>query len=265
MGGVLISRPGPASSGSPCFRVTSGCNIRVIFQPFVGMRKLSTGRFHRRGISVLSCSTVMFASHGTVSRFFLLYGRLQMRIPRSVGCFYVARAVTLCVRGCGRCHGHGIFFNSAKGVSSLVPCVMGRGARGCLIPLSSIRGSRVDRVLSTGGLVRGRMVVCHAIDGSFGTSRTFSCSVLVFFDPSKVRTLGGGFPSFSRGSVCVNAFNPAATGTIGSTKLHLSLRTPDTRCPSVATTLRSFIGGRGGWGWKIFWDALFLSCVWDGQ
>lgn len=246
---MLISRPGPTSRGSPCCSVTRGCNIGVSFHPFVGIRDLSTGRFERRGVSILSRATIVFASHRTVSRFFRLYARLHIAVPRAVGCFYIARTITLCVRGCIRCHGHGVFFKGAKGVSSLVPSVIGRGARGCLMPVSSMRGSSIGGLLSGGGVRRARTIVCHAIDGSFTTSRTFSCSVLIFFDPTNVDTLGGGFPSFSRGRVGVKAFNSAATRTIHSTKLHLSLRTPDIRTPSVATTLSVFVGRGGGKGW----------------
>lgn len=221
----------------------------VSFHPFVGIRDISTGRIERRGISVLSRATIVFASHRTVSRFFRLYARLHIAVPRAVGCFYIARRVTLCVRGCIRCHGHGVFFKTANGVRSLVPSVMGRGARGCLIPVSSIRGSSVGGLLSGRGIRRARIMVCHAIDGSFKRKRRFSCSVLIFFDPTNISSLGGGFPSFSRGGVGVKAFNSAATRTIHSTNLHLSLRTPAVRTPSVATTLSVFVGRGGGKGW----------------
>lgn len=248
VGGILISRPGPAARGSPCFSVTRGCKIGVSFHPFVGMRDLSTGRFERRGISVLSRATIIFASHRTVSRFFDLYTRLHMAVPRAVGCFYASRAVTLCVRGCIRCHGHGMFFNTAKGFTSLLPRVVGRGARGCFVPVSSMRGSRMGSLLSGGRVRRARTMVCHAIDGSFAPRRRFGCSVLVFFDPTNVRSLVGGFPGFRRGSVTVKDFKPAATGTMGSTNLHLSLRTPSDTTPSVPTTLSVFVHRRGGWG-----------------
>lgn len=250
---MLISRPGPTSRGSPCCSVTRGCNMGVSFHPFVGIRDISTGRFERRGMSVLSRATIVFASHRTVSRFFRLYARLHIAVPRAVGCFYMARTITLCVRGCIRCHGHGVFFNTANGVRSLVPSVIGRGARGCLIPVSSMRGSSIESLLSGGGVRRARYMVCHAIDGSFVRKRRFSCSVLMFFDPTKMSSLGGGFPSFSRGSVGVKAFKSAATRTIHSTKLHLSLRTPGIGTPSVATTLSLFVGRGGGKGWVGQW------------
>lgn len=258
-----MSRPGPASRGSPCCSVTRGCNIGVSFHPFVGIRDLSTGRFERRGISVLSRATIVFASQRTVSRFFGLYTRLHIAIPRAVGCFYASRAVTLCVRGCIRCHGHGMFFNTANGFTSLIPSVMGRGARGCLIPVSSMRGSRVGALLSGGGVRRARMMVCHAMDGSFAPRRRFSCSVLLFFDPTKVGSLVGGFPRFSRGRVTVKYFNPTATGTMGSTKLQLSLRTPAMRTPSVATTLSVFVHRHGGSWFLICVPGPKILCRWD--
>lgn len=251
VGGLLMSRPGPTSRGSPCFSVTRGCKIRVSFHPFVGMRPLSSGRFERRGVSVLSRATIIFATHATVSRFFRLYRRLHITVPRAVGCFYVARTVTMCLRGCVICEGHGVFFKRAKGLSSLIAIVNGRTGRGCLIPISSIRGSSLLAVLRTGGVSFAGTIVCHAMDGSFSGSRGFSCSVLMFFDPSKVSSLLGGFPGFGRRSVGVKYFNPAATGTIGRTNLHLSIRTPAPRTPSVATTLRLCLGGRvndGGGG-----------------
>ncbi len=221
--------------------------MAVSFGRFVGIRDIDSGRFERRGIAVLSRATVIFASHRTVTRFFGLYMRLHIGIPRAVGCFYISRRVTLCVRGCIRCHGHGVFFNSGNGVSNLLPLVIGRGGRGCFIPLSDIRGSRVATVLSGRGLRRSRTIVCHAIDRVFRPNRLSNCSVVVFFDPSNVMSLGRGLPRFGRNSVRVTYFNPTATTTVGRTNLHLSLRTPATRTPSVAVTLRRCLTGGGGW------------------
>lgn len=223
--------------------------MRYIFHPFFGIRKLATGRFHRRGVGLLSCATIIFASHRTISGCFGLTGRVHVAVPRSVGCFYIVRAVTLCVRGCMRCHGHGIFFNSANGVSKLVTRVDHRGKRGCLIPLDDMRGSSIGGLLSRGGLGRARYIVCHAMDGSFARRRvgSFSCSVVVFFDPAKMGTLGGGFPGFRRNGVTLNTFNPTAVGAMASRNLHVSLRTPAGRFPSVAKTLGSCLGQGGGW------------------
>ncbi len=244
---VLISRPRPTASGSPCFSVRQGCKIRYIFEPFFGIRNVSTRSFHLRQISVLGRATIVFASHRTVSGFFALTGRVQLAVPRAVGCFYPVRGVTLCVRGCVRCHGHGIFFNAAKGVSSLVPVVAGRGARHCLIPLDAIGGNSVTTVLGQLNIGRARYAVCDAIDGSFATrrGRTFGCSVLLFFSPANIGTLGTGFPSFIRNSVHVNTFKRTATGAIISRRLHLSFRTPAPVRPSVASTLTTCLSRRG--------------------
>lgn len=240
---ILISQPKPSSDKSPYYNIAEDFDVELVFRPFIKVEGLTQHEFLKQKIDITKYTAVVFTSRHAIDNYFLLAKEMRFNIPETMKYFCVTETIALYIQKYVQYRKRKVFFGETGKIDDLIPSMVKHSKEKYLVPLSSVAGDAITKLLDSKGLNHTECVMYRTVSNNFTEEekKNFDYDMAIFFSPAGIKALKENFPDMEAGDLTIGTFGPSTAKAVKEAGLALSLEAPTDRYPSMTGALRRFL------------------------
>ena len=238
---ILISQNAPRVL-TQYQNVTEKFGVHFEFRPFFRIEPLSSREFRSQRLNLPDFTAIVFSSRHAIDAFFALAEELRVKIPETMKYFCTTELVAKYLQKHIVYRKRKIFYGDGSPES--VIGLVGPKHRGEKFLITMSDSSNVEVLTrlfdearldySTGVFVKSVSQDLHDLDLS-------SFDMIVFYNPSDVKSLQDNFPSFEQGDIKMVSYGKSIVKAMEEAGLRIDVKAPSPEAPSVARAIELYL------------------------
>ena len=240
---ILVSQPKPTSDKSPYFAIERDYDVELVFRPFIKVEGISSKDFRQQHVSLSDYTAVVFTSKYAIDNFFSLAKELRVNIPETMKYFCTTEAVAMYLQKHIVFRKRKIFYGN--GTPSSVIDLIGPKHKDEKFLIATSDSSNVEAITSlfqAQGLDYTASVFVKSVPQDLRDVDIDSYDLVVFYNPSDIKSLYSNFPEFKPGNARFVTFGKQIVKAMEEAGLPVEIQAPTPEAPSVARALELYLG-----------------------
>ena len=238
---ILISQKAPRVL-TQYQSITEKYGVNFEFRPFYVIEPLTSREFRAQRLNLSDFTAIVFSSRHAIDAFFLLAEDLRVKIPETMKYFCTTELVAMYLQKHIVYRKRKIFYGDGSPES--VVALIGPKHKGekFLITMSDSSNVEVFTRLfdeakldwTTGVFVKSVSQDLHEVDLK-------SYDMIVFYNPSDVKSLQENFPDFEQGDIKMVSYGKSIVRAMEEAGLRIDVKAPTPEAPSVAKAIELYL------------------------
>ena len=241
---ILVSQPEPASR-SPYFAVAEKFDIKLDFNPFIEIERVSNKEFRKQRVDLNTYPAVTFTSRNSMDFYFQMMEEMRATISQETRYFCMSEAIALYLQKYIQYRKRKVFFANGTFEDFKTLLLKHKSAAGrFLVPCTDIRNDILSTFLTENGFDFKECVMYRTVNADLSEIDIKSYDMLIFFSPSGVQSLVENFPDFKQGDIQFASFGPKTSERIAELGFTLNLQAPMPEARSMPAALERYLTGK---------------------
>ncbi|MBR1705232.1 MAG: uroporphyrinogen-III synthase [Bacteroidales bacterium] len=241
---ILISQSTPRVL-TPYQAVTEKFGVDFEFRPFFLIEPLTSREFRAQRINVLDYTAIVFSSRHAIDAFFKLAEELRAKIPETMKYFCTTEAVAMYLQKHIVYRKRKIFYGN--GTPESVIALIGpkhKGEKFLITTSDSSNSDAITRLFDAQKLDYTTGVFVKSVSQDLSGIDLHAYDMIVFYNPSDVKSLQENFPAFSQGDIRMVAYGKSIVKAMEEAGLRIDVKAPSAEAPSVARAIELYLEGQ---------------------
>lgn len=238
---ILISQKEPTNN-SPYVSLTEKYGVDIDFKPFFSIEPLSSREFRAQRINFLDFTAVVFSSRHAIDAYFLMADDLRIKIPETMKYFCTTEAVAMYLQKHIVFRKRKIFFGNGTPQSVIDLIGTKHKDEKFLITMSdNAKPEAITRLFDGKGLDYTTVVLIKPVSNDLKEIDPASYDMIVFYNPSDVKSLYENFPEFKQGDIRFISYGRSIVKAMEEAGLQIAVKAPSPEHRSVAEAIESYL------------------------
>ena len=238
---ILISQPQPSEAEkSPYIQLAKRHNLTVDFHNFITIEGLTAKEFRKSRIQILEHTAVIFTSRNAVDHFFRLSKDLRLEIPDEMKYFCISEVTAFYLQKYVQYRKRKIFYGK-QNFSDLLEIIKKHKDEKFLLPCSDIHKQNFSKLLEQYQINYTKALFYKTPACDLSDLELDKYDLVVFFNPSGVKSLFINFPDFRQGEKLIGAFGTTTTKAVQEAGLTVNIGAPTKTAPSMTMAIDEYI------------------------
>ena len=241
---ILISQQTPLNT-SPYSALAEKYGVEIDFKPFFLIEPLSSREFRAQRINLLDYTAVVFSSRHAIDAYFRLAEELRVKIPETMKYFCTTEAVAMYLQKHIVYRKRKIFFGN--GTPQSVIDLVGpkhKGEKFLITTSSSSSTDAISALFDAQELEPTTAVFIKPVSQDLKDIDLESYDMMVFYNPSDVKSLYENFPDFKQGNIKFVSFGKSIVGAMEEAGLTIEVKAPTPEATSAAKAIELYLQNR---------------------
>lgn len=238
---ILISQQTPLNT-SPYSALAEKYGVEIDFKPFFLIEPLSSREFRAQRINLLDYTAVVFSSRHAIDAYFRLAEELRVKIPETMKYFCTTEAVAMYLQKHIVYRKRKIFFGN--GTPQSVIDLIGpkhKGEKFLITTSSSSSTDAITALFDAQGLEPTTAVFIKPVSQDLKDIDLESYDMMVFYNPSDVKSLYENFPDFKQGGKRFISYGKSIVKAMEEAGLDIAVKAPSPEYHSVAEAIEAYL------------------------
>ena len=222
--------------------VTEKFGVQFNFRPFYKVEPLTSREFRAQRINILDYTAIVFSSRHAIDAFFSLAEELRCKIPETMKYFCTTEAVAMYLQKHIVYRKRKIFYGT--GTPDSVVALIGPKHKGekFLITMSdSSSADSLTKLFDAAKLDYTTGVFVKSVSQDIRDLDLHAYDMIVFYNPSDVKSLQENFPDFKQGDIKMVSFGRSIVKAMEEAGLTITVKAPSPEAPSVARAIELYL------------------------
>ncbi len=238
---ILVSQRKPLND-APYTALTENFGVTFEFRNFFLIEPLTSKEFRTQKINILDYTAIVFSSRHAIDAFFKLSEELRVKIPETMKYFCTTEAVAMYLQKHIIYRKRKIFFGNGTPQSVLDQIgTKHKGERFLVTQSDSNNSAPMTRLLDEQGLQYQTAVFVKSVPQDLHGLDLHVYDMIVFYNPSDVKSLQVNFPDFTQGDIKFVAYGKSIVKAMEDAGLEITIKAPTPDAPSVAKALELYL------------------------
>jgi uroporphyrinogen-III synthase len=238
---ILISQPQPSEAEkSPYLQLSKKLNVNIDFQNFISVEGLTAKEFRKSKVQILDHTAIILTSRNAVDHFFRMAKDLRIEIPDTMKYFCISEVTAFYLQKYVQYRKRKIFYGRQR-FNELIDLIKKHKDEKFLLPCSDIHKLNFTRLLEQNNINFTKAVFYKTIACDLSDFDIDKYDVLVFFNPSGIKSLVKNFPEFKQGDKLIGAFGPTTTKAVQDAGLTVNINAPTKTAPSMTMAIEEYL------------------------
>jgi len=238
---ILISQPQPSEAEkSPYLQLSKKLNVNIDFQNFISVEGLTAKEFRKSKVQILDHTAVILTSRNAVDHFFRMAKELRIEIPDTMKYFCISEVTAFYLQKYVQYRKRKIFYGRQR-FNELIDLIKKHKDEKFLLPCSDIHKLNFTRLLEQNNINFTKAVFYKTIACDLSDFDIDKYDMLVFFNPSGIKSLFKNFPGFKQGDKLIGAFGPTTTKAVQDAGLTVNINAPTKTAPSMTMAIEEYL------------------------
>lgn len=238
---ILISQKEPTNN-SPYVSLTEKYGVEIDFKPFFSIEPLSSREFRAQRINFLDFTAVVFSSRHAIDAYFLMADDLRIKIPETMKYFCTTEAVAMYLQKHIVFRKRKIFFGNGTPQSVIDLIGTKHKDEKFLITMSdNAKPEAITRLFDGKGLDYTTVVLIKPVSNDLKEIDLTSYDMIVFYNPSDVKSLYENFPEFKQGDIRFISYGRSIVKAMEEAGLQIAVKAPSPEHRSVAEAIERYL------------------------
>jgi len=237
---ILVSQPKPENGKSPYTDLAKKNNLTIDFRPFSQVEGVSAKDFRQNRIDISSHTAVIFTSKTAIDHFYRICEELRVLVPDTMKYFCLAESTAFYLQKYIVYRKRKIFYCNGR-FEDLLDLIMKHSDEKYLLPVSDPHTNEIPQLLDQHKIRYTIAVFYRTICSDLSDISSLNYDVLVFFNPSGIKSLLLNFPNFEQNDTKIASFGSSTAKAVIDAGLRLDIEAPKPEAPSMAMALEQFI------------------------
>ena len=237
---ILISQKEPLNT-SPYVALTEKYGVGIDFKPFFTIEPLSSREFRAQRINFLDYTAVVFSSRHAIDAYFLMADDLRIKIPETMKYFCTTEAVAMYLQKHIVFRKRKIFYGN--GTPQSVIDLIGtkhKDEKFLITTSDTSKPEAITRLFEEKGFDY-TVVLVKPVSNDLKDLDLASYDMVVFYNPSDVKSLYENFPQFEQGDIRFISYGHSIVGAMEEAGLKIAVKAPSAEHRSVAGAIESYL------------------------
>ena len=238
---ILISQKEPTNT-TPYESLTEKFGVQIDFRPFYSIEPLSSREFRAQRINFLDFTAVVFSSRHAIDAYFQMAEELRIKIPETMKYFCTTDAVAMYLQKHIIFRKRKIFYGNGTPQSVIELIGTKHKDEKFLITTSdNSKPEAITRLFEEKGLDFTNVVLIKSVSNDLSGLDPASYDMIVFYNPSDVKSLYENFPEFTQGDIRFISYGRSIVKAMEEAGLEIAVKAPSPEHRSVAGAIESYL------------------------
>ena len=238
---ILISQKEPTNT-TPYESLTEKFGVQIDFRPFYSIEPLSSREFRAQRINFLDFTAVVFSSRHAIDAYFQMAEELRIKIPETMKYFCTTDAVAMYLQKHIIFRKRKIFYGNGTPQSVIELIGTKHKDEKFLITTSdNSKPEAITRLFEEKGLDFTNVVLIKSVSNDLSGLDPASYDMIVFYNPSDVKSLYENFPEFTQGDIRFISYGRSIVKAMEEAGLKIAVKAPSPEHRSVAGAIESYL------------------------
>ncbi|MBQ6044466.1 MAG: uroporphyrinogen-III synthase [Bacteroidales bacterium] len=238
---ILISQKEPTNT-TPYESLTEKFGVQIDFRPFYSIEPLSSREFRAQRINFLDFTAVVFSSRHAIDAYFQMAEELRIKIPETMKYFCTTDAVAMYLQKHIIFRKRKIFYGNGTPQSVIELIGTKHKDEKFLITTSdNSKPEAITRLFEEKGLDFTTVVLIKSVSNDLSGLDPASYDMIVFYNPSDVKSLYENFPEFTQGDIRFISYGRSIVKAMEEAGLEIAVKAPSPEHRSVAGAIESYL------------------------
>lgn len=238
---ILISQKEPTNT-TPYESLTEKFGFQIDFRPFYSIEPLSSREFRAQRINFLDFTAVVFSSRHAIDAYFQMAEELRIKIPETMKYFCTTDAVAMYLQKHIIFRKRKIFYGNGTPQSVIELIGTKHKDEKFLITTSdNSKPEAITRLFEEKGLDFTTVVLIKSVSNDLSGLDPASYDMIVFYNPSDVKSLYENFPEFTQGDIRFISYGRSIVKAMEEAGLEIAVKAPSPEHRSVAGAIESYL------------------------
>ena len=237
---VLIAQPRPESDKSPYYDLSKKFGLEIDFHPFIRLVPISGKDFRKQKIEIQKFSSIILTSRNAIDHFFRTCDELKISVSQDTKYFCITEPIALYLQKFIHYRKRKVFFGTNGTNKSLFDVINKHKTNETFLYVSSEnqQDNGICNWLKVNSCVSALGFMYRTESNDIKTVLTKnSYDVICFFTPSGIKALFDNVPKFKQNGTAIGAFGENTIKAIEEAGLHIAIKAPLPKAPSMITAL----------------------------
>ena len=238
---ILISQMEPTNT-TPYESLTEKYGVQIDFRPFYSIEPLSSREFRAQRINFLDFTAVVFSSRHAIDAYFQMAEELRIKIPETMKYFCTTDAVAMYLQKHIIFRKRKIFYGN--GTPQSVIDLIGtkhKDEKFLITTSDNSKPEAITRLFEEKGLDFTTVVLIKSVSNDLSGLDPASYDMIVFYNPSDVKSLYENFPEFTQGDIRFISYGRSIVKAMEEAGLKIAVKAPSPEHRSVAGAIESYL------------------------
>ena len=238
---ILISQKEPTNT-TPYESLTEKFGVQIDFRPFYSIEPLSSREFRAQRINFLDFTAVVFSSRHAIDAYFQMAEELRIKIPETMKYFCTTDAVAMYLQKHIIFRKRKIFYGNGTPQSVIELIGTKHKDEKFLITTSdNSKPEAITRLFEEKGLDFTTVVLIKSVSNDLSGLDPASYDMIVFYNPSDVKSLYENFPEFTQGDIRFISYGRSIVKAMEEAGLKIAVKAPSPEHRSVAGAIEIYL------------------------
>ncbi|MBQ3846172.1 MAG: uroporphyrinogen-III synthase [Bacteroidales bacterium] len=222
--------------------VTDKFGAQFTFRPFFSVQPLTSREFRSQRLNILDYTAVVFSSRHAIDAFFHLAEELRVKIPETMKYFCTTEAVAMYLQKHIVYRKRKIFYGTGtpESVIALITAKH-KGEKFLITTSDSSNADAITSLFAAQKLSYVTGVFVKSVSNELNDLDIKSFDMVVFFNPSDVKSLQENFPDFEQGDIKFVSYGKSIVKAMEEAGLRIDVKAPTPEAPSVAKAIENYL------------------------
>ena len=238
---ILISQKVPSNT-TPYESLTEKFGVQIDFRPFYSIEPLSSREFRAQRINFLDFTAVVFSSRHAIDAYFQMAEDLRIKIPETMKYFCTTDAVAMYLQKHIIFRKRKIFYGN--GTPQSVIDLIGakhKDEKFLITTSDNSKPEAITKLFEEKGLDYTTVVLIKSVSNDLSGLDPASYDMIVFYNPSDVKSLYENFPEFTQGDIRFISYGRSIVKAMEEAGLEIAVKAPSPEHRSVAGAIESYL------------------------
>lgn len=239
---ILISQKMPLNT-APYDNLKEKFGVEFEFRQFFVIEPLSSREFREQRVNIMDYTAIVFSSRHAIDAFFKLSEDLRVKVPESMKYFCTSEAVAMYLQKHIIYRKRKIFYGTGSPESLLETIGPKHKEDKFLItttPEASV-SENIGKLFDANELNYKCAVFIKPVSQDLKDMDLHSYDMLVFYNPSDVKSLYENFPDFKQKDIKFVSFGKAIVPAMEDVGLKINVKAPSEEAQSVAKAIELYL------------------------
>ncbi len=238
---ILISQKKPTNT-TPYESLTEKFGVQIDFRPFYSIEPLSSREFRAQRINFLDFTAVVFSSRHAIDAYFQMAEELRIKIPETMKYFCTTDAVAMYLQKHIIFRKRKIFYGNGtpQSVIDLIG-VKHKDEKFLITTSDNSKPEAITKLFEEKGLDYTTVVLIKSVSNDLSGLDPASYDMIVFYNPSDVKSLYENFPEFTQGDIRFISYGRSIVKAMEEAGLEIAVKAPSPEHRSVAGAIESYL------------------------
>ena len=222
--------------------ITEKYGVQFEFRPFFRIEPLTSREFRAQRINILDYTAIVFSSRHAIDAFFSLAEELRCKVPETMKYFCTTEAVAMYLQKHIVYRKRKIFYGT--GTPDSVIALIGpkhKGEKFLITTSDSSNNEALARLFEAQKLDYSTGVFVKSVNQDLAGVDLHAFDMIVFYNPSDVKSLYANFPDFEQGSLKFVSYGRSIVKAMEEAGLTIEVKAPSPEVPSVARAIELYL------------------------